>query len=68
MSGYVILICIEKMSTLSANSGYLDQTPHSAAASDLGLDCLLVTRFGVSRLHWVNGYFPGHLHNYVCIY
>ena len=41
------------MVELFANSGDLDQTPHSAA-SDLGLHCLSVTRLRVSSLQWVN--------------
>ena len=36
-----------------ANSGDLDQMPHSAA-SDLGLHCLPATRLGVTSLQWVN--------------
>ena len=40
----------------NANSGYPDQTPHSAA-SDLGLRCLPITLLGVSRLQWVNEHF-----------
>ena len=42
-----------KKAELFANSGDPDQTPHSAA-SDLDLHCLPKTRFGVSRLQWVN--------------
>ena len=41
------------MAELFANSGDPDQTPHSAAASDLGLHCLPITRLGVSSLQWV---------------
>ena len=41
------------MAELFADSGDLDQMPHSAA-SDLGLYCLLVTCLGVSSLQWVN--------------
>ena len=37
------------MFELFANIGDPDQTPHSAA-SDLGLHCLSVTRFGISSL------------------
>ena len=40
------------MVELFANSGDPDQTPHTEA-SDLGLDCLLNTLLGVSRLQWV---------------
>ena len=36
-----------------ANSGDPDHKRHSAA-SDLGLHCLPITLFGVSRLQWVN--------------
>ena len=43
----------EKMAKLFGKSGYPDQTPHSAA-SDLGLHCLPVNLFRVSRLKWVN--------------
>ena len=39
------------MVQLFTNSGDPDQTPRSAA-SDLGLHCLPVTRFGVSSLQW----------------
>ena len=42
------------MVALFANSGDLDQMPHSAAA-DLGLHCLPITILVVSRLQWVNG-------------
>ena len=41
------------MAELFANSGDPDQTPRSAA-SYLGLHCLPVTLFTVSRLQWVN--------------
>ena len=41
------------MASFSTNSGDPDQTPHSAV-SDLGLLCLQLTLFGVSRLQWVN--------------
>ena len=41
------------MVELFANSGDPDQTPR-AAASDLGLHCLPITRSRVSRLQWVN--------------
>ena len=41
------------MVELFANSGDLDQTPHSVL-SDLGLHCLSVTHLGVSSLQWVN--------------
>ena len=41
-----------QMTELFANSGDLDQMPHSAA-SDLGLHCLPITLIGVSRLQWV---------------
>ena len=41
------------MVELFANSGDPDQTPRSAA-SDLGPQCLPVTRLGVSSLKWVN--------------
>ena len=40
------------MVELFANSGDLEQTPHSAA-SDLALHCLSVTILGVSQLQWV---------------
>ena len=40
------------MVELFANSGDPDQTPHSAA-SDLALQCLPVTRLGVSSLQRV---------------
>ena len=40
------------MVELFAKSGDPDQTPHSAA-SDLGLQCLSITLFGVSRQQWV---------------
>ena len=40
------------MSELSANSGDLDQMPHSVI-SDLGLHCLPITLLRVSRLQWV---------------
>ena len=36
-----------------ANSGDLDQTPHSAAA-DLGLHCLPMSHKKGARLIWVN--------------
>ena len=36
------------------NNGDPDRTPRSSA-SDLGLNCLPVTRLGVSSLQWVNG-------------
>ena len=52
MSGYVILMFIEKMATLFANSGDPDQTPHSVA-SDLDLYCLLITFLRDSRQKWV---------------
>ena len=45
------------MVELIANSGDPDQTPHSAA-SDLGLHCLPVPLLGISRLQWVNVFFP----------
>ena len=38
-----------------ANSGDLDQMPHTAA-SDLGLHCLPTTVLGISRLQWVKSY------------
>ena len=41
------------MAKLFANSGDPDQTPHFAAY-DLGLQCLLITLLGVSRLQWAN--------------
>ena len=41
-----------KMAKLFANSGDPDQTLHSAA-SDLGLQCLLITLLWVSQLQWV---------------
>ena len=44
------------MTELFANSGDPDQMPHSAAF-DLGLHCLPITLFGVSRLQWVNEYY-----------
>ena len=40
------------MVELFASSGDTDQMPHSAV-SDLGLHCLPITLFGVSRLQWV---------------
>ena len=40
------------MAKLFAKSGDPDQMPHSVA-SDLGLHCLPITLFGVSRLKWV---------------
>ena len=40
------------MVELFENSGDLDQTP-PAAAYDLGLHCLPITRLGVSNLQWV---------------
>ena len=43
------------MVDLFANRGDPDQTP-CAAASDLGLHCLPITRLGVSSLQWVKGY------------
>ena len=43
-----------KMAKLFGNSGNPDQMPHSVA-SDLGLHCLQITLFGVSRLQWVKG-------------
>ena len=42
------------MAKLFANSGDLDQMPHSAE-SDMGLHCLPSTHLRVSRLQWVNG-------------
>ena len=41
------------MAKLFANSGDPDQMPHSVS-SDLGLHCLLINLFGVSRLKWDN--------------
>ena len=41
------------MSKLFANKADPDQMLHSAA-SDLGLHCLPITLFGVSRLQWVS--------------
>ena len=41
------------MAKLFANSGDPDQMPHSKA-SELGLQCLLITLSGVSRLQCVN--------------
>ena len=49
MSGYMIRIFLKKNVELFANRGDPDQTPRSAT-SDLGLQCLPVTRLGVSRL------------------
>ena len=40
------------MVKLFANNGDPDQMLHSSA-SDLGLHCLPITLFGVSRLQWV---------------
>ena len=40
------------MTEIFANSEDPDQMSHSVA-SDLGLQCLTVTLFGVSRLQWV---------------
>ena len=40
------------MAKLFANSGYPDQTLHSAA-SDLGLHCLPITVLRVSRIQWI---------------
>ena len=45
------------MAEVFVNSGDPDQQPHSAA-SDLGLHCLPITFLEVSRLQWVNLYFP----------
>ena len=45
------------MDKLFANSGDLDQMPHSVA-SDLGLHCLPVTLLRVSRLQWDKGVVP----------
>ena len=44
-----------KMDALFETSGDPNQTPRPAAASDLGLHCLSVTRLGVSSLQWVKG-------------
>ena len=41
------------MARLFANSGDPDQMPDSVA-SDLGLHCLPISLYGVSRLKWVN--------------
>ena len=43
------------MVKLFANSEDPDQTPRSAA-SDLGLHCLPITLFGVSRLQWAKSF------------
>ena len=51
------------MAELFANCGDPDQTPHSAV-SDLGLHCLPVTLFGVSRLQWAKVVL--HDHNLNC--
>ena len=58
ISGYCMWIrySYKKMVELFANSGDPDQTPDSAA-SGLGLHCLLITLFGVSKLaqeKWVD--------------
>ena len=50
------------MTKLLANSGDLDQMPHSAAY-DLGLHCLPITHLGVSRLKWDN-----RLSHYILLY
>ena len=42
------------MVELFASSGDPDQMLHSVA-SDLGLHCLQITLYGVSRLQWVKG-------------
>ena len=42
----------KKKATLLGNSGYPDQSPHSAL-SDLGLYCLPIALLGISRLKWV---------------
>ena len=43
---------LRKMAEVFANSEDPDQMLHSAA-SDLGLQCLPITRLGVSQLQWV---------------
>ena len=48
-----------KMAEAFANSEDPDQTPRSAV-SDLGLQCLPITRLEVSGLQWVNEY-PQHM-------
>ena len=45
MSGYAILVFLEKMAKLFANSGDPDQMPHSAG-SDLSLPYLAINLFG----------------------
>ena len=44
------------MVELFENNGDPDQTPRSAA-SDLGLHCFPITRFGVSSLQWVKSFY-----------
>ena len=53
------------MVELFANRGDPDQMPH-AAASDLGLHCLPITRLGVSILQWVKK-ISGKIQQYICI-
>ena len=53
------------MVELFANSGDPDQMPH-AAASDLGLHCLPVTRLGVSRRQWVKDHPAGLIGAFGC--
>ena len=49
----IYVIFIEKMAKLFANSGDPDQMPQDVAC-DLGLHCLPITLFRVSRLQWAN--------------
>ena len=51
MSVYMMMIFLIKMAELFANSGDLNQMPHSAV-SDLGQQCLPITCLGVSSLQW----------------
>ena len=55
------------MAQLFANSGDPDQTP-LVAASDLGLQCLLVTLLGVSRQQWVKQRLFAHdIEPFMCV-
>ena len=54
MSGkFLLLSCFVEISELNANSVDPDQTPR-IAASDLGLQCLLMSLLWDARLNWVN--------------
>ena len=50
---FLILLCFIEIPVFIANNEDPDQMPHSAA-SDLSLQNLLITLFGVSRIKWVN--------------